>query len=143
MIKLIAVALALSFAFGAKAQQLDKLRAEDIYLVRGIGFTSKPCGATSATPEEQLEKNENHRTQIDVSKWLGYIQRAKSVRTGYDKWWATITVSLSGERQIIFDGQGYFCLRTKDPKVFYYYQVAKRDYEELYKSWNAIKAAEK
>jgi hypothetical protein len=125
------------------AQQLKGLTPEDLALIRGSSFTGLPCGAPGPNHEEALERNKNYSTIVDRTKWLTYFRRAKNVQEGYEKWWASVTISLRDGRRIILDGNGFFCIRTKDPKVFYYYQLDRKDFDELKASWNAIKDKEK
>jgi hypothetical protein len=143
MKKLVLLGLGMILATTVFAQQLRKLKIEDLTLVRGNVLGTKPCGASSPTPEEDLENGFNHVRDIDRTKWLGYLHRAKNVLAGYDKWWACITISLADSRRIVIDGSGFICLLTKDPKVFFFYQLEKKDFEDICKVWNQIKATEK
>ena len=143
MKKLLFVAL-ISLAGGSIfGQQISKLKPEDIVSIRGVGLGGQPCGASEPFPEQRLDRELNHLAEIDRSKWLGYVHRSKNVMSGYEKYWSCVTIGLRDERKIIIDGKGFFCLRTKDPKVFYFYQLDQKDFKELSASWAAIKAKEK
>lgn len=119
-------------------QQLKKLVPSDFLSVRGQFFKGLPCGANTPIPEADLEKLKDHGTDIDRQKWLGYIRRAKNVMEGYDKWWSSISITLRDGRRIILDGNDFFCVRTKNPKTFYYFKLEKKDFEELSQTWNDI-----
>lgn len=125
------------------AQQLKKLSVEDFVGVKGHYLDGLPCGASTPNPEEDLEKSIEHLASVDRAKWLGYIQRSKNVREGYTKWWAQVSIALRDGRRIIIGGNGYFCLRTKDSNVFYYYQFDAKDFAQIKSDWNAIKDKEK
>ena len=124
-------------------QQISKLKPEDVVSVRGVLFGLVPCGASTPNPEQLLEKETEHVADMNRLKLLGYLQRAKNVMEGYEKYCSNVTIGLKDGRRIIVDGKGFFCLRTKDPKIFYFYQLDKKDFMELSAAWAAIKGKEK
>jgi len=134
-----AVMLGVLFAVTACSlgQGISKLAPEDFLFARGIEIGPTICGASGADPETLLSDRPNVLKYLDRTKWIGYLRRAKNVMEGYNKYSVRCAITLAGDRRLYIDGEGFFCLRTKDPKVFYFYKLDAKDFKALTAEWNA------